>query len=88
MIAVRSSAESAVEAALNQMRLEGIITQFDMHLGDQRGAWTGPQITVWIAAQDELSLARACKWVQEALGYLVPGVTVDVYPDPLAGGRL
>jgi hypothetical protein len=70
------------------MRADGIIIQFDTHLDDQ-DAWRGPQVTVWIAAQDELSLLRARKWIQERLGEVLPGeLTIAVYPDALTGSRL
>ena len=78
----------AVERVLDQMRADGIIIQFDTHLDDQ-DAWRGPQVTVWIAAQDEFSLLRARKWIRERLGEVLPDeLTVAVYPDALAGNRL
>lgn len=78
----------AVERALDQMRTDGIIIQFDTHF-DDRDVWRGPQVTVWIASQDEVSVVRAKKWIQERLSTVLPDeVTVAVYPDAIAGMRL
>ena len=78
----------AVERVLDQMRSDGIIIQFDTHF-DDRDVWRGPQVTVWIASQDEFSLLRARKWIQERLSTVLPdAVTIAVYPDAIAGKRL
>jgi hypothetical protein len=62
-----SSLPPAATAALARLVLERVITRFDPYVGYPSHAGSAPEVHVWIRGQDELSVARARKRVEEAL---------------------
>ncbi len=72
------STRGTVTAALNQMVLERLITHYETNFYGGRTLGAGPQVTVWIRAQDEMSRARTRRRVQEALKPFVKGLSVMV----------
>jgi hypothetical protein len=75
----KSSLPPTATAALARLVLERVITRFDPHVGYPSHAGSAPEVHVWIRGQDELSVARARKRVDEALGPLMR-ILVVVHP--------
>ncbi len=69
------------------MQLDGVITGWKTNFAEHREPGWVPQVSVTIAANDELALERTKRAVQKALEPHIKSIQVTVLPGrPLAGG--
>jgi hypothetical protein len=73
------SLSPALAAALSRLVVERVITRFAAQACDPPHAGPAQEVHVWIRGHDELSVARARRRVEDALGPLT-GVTIMVHP--------
>ena len=75
---LRDDATANAAAALARLVLNRAISRFETNFESVRVNGSAPQVHVWIRGTDELSTARACKRVKDALYPFLQGVTVTV----------
>ncbi len=78
-----SLARGDIVIVMNQMMLQRVITQYETNFHDMRAHGVPPEVTVWIDARDELSVARTRKRIKEALPPPLRSLPLKVFPDPL-----
>jgi hypothetical protein len=69
----------ALTTALSRLVLERVITRFAAQASDLPHSGAAQEVHVWIRGQDELSVARARRRVEDALSPQM-GVTIMVHP--------
>ncbi len=72
--------------ALAKLQLDGVITGWKTNFAEHREPGWVPQVSVTIAANDELALERTKRTVQKALEPHVRSVQITVTPGVLSGG--
>ena len=72
---------------LAKLQLDGVITGWKTNFAEHRGPGWVPQVSVTIAANDELALERTKRAVQKALEPLIKSIQVTVLPGRPPAGR-
>ncbi len=85
---VQLSPTSHATAALKRLVVARVITSFTTNFDRRREAGFVPQVEVTTGAQDELSLARVRRRVEQDLSPLLGRVTVSVISEPETQDRL
>ncbi len=79
-------ARNDARLALATLQLDGVITGWRTNFAEYLAPGWSPQVTVTIAAVDELALERAKRLVERALEPHVRSVQITVTPGVLSGG--
>ncbi len=82
------SPTSHATAALKRLVIARVITSFTTNFDRRREAGFVPQVEVTTGAQDELSLARVRRRVEQDLSPLLGRVTISVISEPETKDRL
>ncbi len=81
-----ANARNNAMVALAKLQLDGVITGWKTNFAEHRGPGWVPQVSVTIAANDELALERTKRAVQKALEPHIKSIQVQV--TALPGWRL
>ena len=81
-----TSARNEARLALVTLQLDGVITGWRTNFAEYQAPGWVPQVSVSIAAADELALKRIPRLVERALKPHIRGVEIIVTPGVLAGG--